>query len=38
MPPDKVVPRILRPTDRKNRLCMVPRRWRIINYLLRHFL
>lgn len=38
MPLDKVVPRIIRAIDRKKRLCIVTRRWRIINYLLRHVL
>ena len=38
MPLDKVIPTITRAIDRKKRLCIVTRRWSIINFLLRHFL
>ena len=37
MPLHKVVPQIIRAIDRKQKLCIVTKRWRILNYLLKHF-
>ena len=37
MPLNKVVPQIIRAISRKQKLCIVTKRWRILNYLLKHF-
>lgn len=37
MPLSKVIPMIIKAIDKKKKLCIVTRRWRILNYLLRHF-
>ncbi len=37
MPLSKVVPQIIKAIDRKQKLCIVTKRWKILNYLLKHF-
>lgn len=37
MPLNKVVPQIVKAIDKKKRLCIVTKRWRFLNYLLKHF-
>jgi short-subunit dehydrogenase len=37
MPLSKVVPQIIKAINRKQKMCIVTKRWRILNYLLRHF-
>jgi len=37
MPLSKVVQQIIKAIDRKQKLCIVTKRWRLLNYLLKHF-
>ncbi len=37
MPLNKVVPQIVKAIDKKKKLCIVTKRWRFLNYLLKHF-
>lgn len=37
MPLSKVVPQIVKAIDKKKKLCIVTKRWRFLNYLLKHF-
>lgn len=38
MPVEKVARQIIRAIDKKRKLCVVTRRWRLINYIVRHFM
>lgn len=38
MPLSKVVPKIIKAIHRKQKLCIVTKRWRILNFLLKHFI
>lgn len=38
MPLSKVIPQIIKAIEKKKKLCIVSKRWRILNYVLKHFI
>lgn len=38
MPLEKVTKQIIKAIDNKKRLCVVTKRWKLINYIVKHFM